>query len=145
MYRIRGEKLPPGKIREWWPTSRQFGRGTLAAAAITWLALEMVHVQWLVLMEVRVVDDRASAMEKYCNGRGCLQNQWTQKAFVPVAILAMIVSTRNGHESWPRSTRDLPAAVRANRSQLAAFLCLLCIVCTNHWNRIACAVAPNSV
>jgi hypothetical protein len=115
MYRMRFEKLPPGKNRAWWPTSKQYGRGTLAGAAIAWLIAEAIIFQWLVLMEIRTVHDRTSAMEEYCNNRGCMQNLWTQKAFTPALILAMIVSTRNGREPWPRLTKDVSAAVRANQ------------------------------
>ena len=115
MYRMRGAKLPPGKNREWWATSKQFGQGTLAAAAIIMLWAIMFNFQWLVLMEIRVVDDRASALAEYCANRNCLQNVWMQKAFVPAVIVAMIASTRNGPEPWPRLTRDVPAAVRATQ------------------------------
>ena len=115
MYRMRGEKLPPGNNREWWATSKQLGHGTLAAAAIITLWNIMFYFQWLVLMEIRVVDDRESAVAEYCDNRGCLQNLWLQKAFVPFVIAAMIASTRNGPEPWPRLTRDLPAAVRATQ------------------------------
>ena len=61
--------------------------------------------QWLVLMEIRVVDDQHSAVADYCDNRGCLTNLWLQKALVPVVIAAMIVSTHNGPEPWPRLTR----------------------------------------
>jgi hypothetical protein len=124
MYRMRDELLPPSN-RKWWSVSKQFGRGTLAAAALIWLSVEIIIVQWTVLMEIRVVEDRASAMEKYCNNRGCLQNMWTQQMFVPATIVAMIVSTRNGPEPWPRLTRDLPAAVCGKPpGQLAVCSCL---------------------
>ena len=89
--------------------------GTLAAAATFLLWSLTFHFQWLVLMEIRVVDDRESAVAEYCDNRGCLQNLWLQKAFVPFVIAAMIASTRNGPEPWPRLTRDLPAAVRATQ------------------------------
>eukprot|EP01046_Picozoa_sp_COSAG06_P011156 COSAG06_NODE_629_length_13646_cov_13.351222_3_plen_200_part_00 len=112
MYRMRGAKLPPGKNREWWATSKQYGRGVLAAAAIITLWGLAFFFQWVVLMEIRVVDDRESAVAEYCENRGCLQNLWLQKVFVPVVIVAMIASTRNGPEAWPRLTRDVPAAVR---------------------------------
>jgi amino acid transporter len=115
MYRMRGAKLPPGKNREWWATSKQLGRGTLAAVAIITLWSIAFHFQWLVLMDIRVVDDRESAVAEYCDNRGCLQNLWLQRAFVPVVIVAMIASTRNGPEPWPRLTRDVPAAVRATQ------------------------------
>jgi hypothetical protein len=114
MYRMRGAKLPPINNREWWATSKQYGRGTLAAAAIITLWILALFFQWLVLMEIRVVDDRESAMAEYCNNRGCLTNLWLQQVFVPFVIVAMIVSTRNGPEPWPRLTRDVPAAVRIN-------------------------------
>jgi hypothetical protein len=113
MYRMRGEKLPPGNNREWWATSKQLGHGTLAAAAIITLWNIMFYFQWMVLMEIRVVDDRESAVAEYCDNRGCLTNLWLQKVFVPVVMVGMIVSTRNGPEPWPRLTRDIPAAVRA--------------------------------
>jgi hypothetical protein len=116
MYRMRGTKLPPGKNREWWATSKQLGRGTLAAAAMITLWGIAFLFQWLVLMEIRVVDDRDSAVAEYCNSRGCIQNLWLQKAFVPFVIVSMIASTRNGPEPWPRLTRDIPAAVRATQS-----------------------------
>jgi hypothetical protein len=112
MYRMRGKTPPPGNDREWWATSKQLGHGTLAAAAIITLWNIVYHFQWLVLMEIRVVDDRESAVAEYCENRGCLQNLWLQKVFVPVVIVAMIASTRNGPEAWPRLTRDVPAAVR---------------------------------
>ena len=115
MYRMRGAKLPPGNNREWWATSKQHGRGTLAAAATLMLFIIAFHFQWLVLMEIRVVDDRESAIAEYCDNRGCITNLWTMKAFVPTAIAAMVASTRNGPEPWPRLTRDLPAAVRATQ------------------------------
>jgi len=115
MYRMRGAKLPPGKNREWWATSKQLGHGTLAAIAIITLWDIAWLFQWLVLMEIRVVDDRGSALAEYCDNRGCHTNLWTQKVFVPVAIVSMIASTRNGPDPWPRLTRDLPAAVRANQ------------------------------
>ena len=113
VYRMRSEKLPPGKQREWWATSKQLGRGTLAAAATITLWNIMLYFQWLVLMEIRVVDDRESAIAEYCGNRSCLTNLWLQKAFIPFVTAAMIVSTRNGPEPWPRLTRDMPAAVRA--------------------------------
>ena len=113
MYRMRGEKLPPGNNREWWATSKQLGRGTLAAAAIITLWSIAFDFQRLVLMEIRVIDDRDSAMAEYCDNGGCMTNLWLSKAFVPVVIAAMIASTRNGPEPWPRLTRDIPAAVRA--------------------------------
>ena len=116
MYRMRRAKLPPGKNREWWATSKQHGRGTLTAAAMIALWGIAFFFQWLVLMEIRVVDDRDSAVAEYCNSRGCIQNLWLQKAFVPFVIVSMIASTRNGPEPWPRLTRDIPAAVRANQS-----------------------------
>ena len=56
MYRMRGAKLPPGKNREWWATSKQLGHGTLAAAATFLLWSLTFHFQWLVLMEIRVVE-----------------------------------------------------------------------------------------
>eukprot|EP01043_Picozoa_sp_COSAG02_P048306 COSAG02_NODE_4732_length_5040_cov_9.035013_4_plen_184_part_00 len=115
MYRMRGAKLPPGKNREWWATSKQHGRGTLAAAATLLLFVIAFHFQWQVLMEIRVVDDRESAIAEYCNNQGCLTNLWLMKTFVPTAIAAMVASTRNGPEPWPRLTRDLPAAVRATQ------------------------------
>ena len=115
MYRMRGAKLPPGKNREWWATSKQLGHGTLAAAAIITLWAIMFNFQWMVLMEIRVVDDRESAVAEYCDNRGCITNLWLMKTFVPTAIAAMIVSTRNGPEPWPRLTRDVPAAVRATQ------------------------------
>ena len=115
MYRMRGAKLPPGNNREWWATSKQLGRGTLAAIAVFTLWNIAFFFQLLVLMEIRVVDDRESAMAEYCNNRGCLTNLWLQKVFVPVVTAAMIASTRNGPEPWPRLTRDIPAAVRAAR------------------------------
>ena len=74
MYRMRGEKLPPGNNRVWWLTSKQLGRGTLACVALTWLIVETIHFQWLVLMEIRVVADRESAMAEYCNNSGCMSN-----------------------------------------------------------------------
>jgi hypothetical protein len=124
MYRMRDEPLPPSN-RTWWSVSKQFGRGTLAAVAIKWLVWEAIIFQWLVLMEIRVAEDRASAVEKYCNNRGCLQNLWLMKSYVPLIIVAMIVSTRNGPEPWPRLTRDLPAAVcRKPRGHLAVCSCL---------------------
>ena len=98
----------------WWSTSKQFGRGTLASVALTWLIAETIHFQWLALTQIRVVADRESAMAEYCNNSGCMQNLWTQRAFVPATIVAMIVATRNGPEPWPRLTRALPAAVRSN-------------------------------
>ena len=119
MYRMRGEKLPPGNNREWWATSKQLGRGTLAAAAIKTFWSIAFLFQWLVLMEIRVVDDRESAVAEYCDNRSCFTNLWLAKAFVPTVIAAMIVSTRNGPEPWPRLTRDLPAAVRANQPSKA--------------------------
>ena len=130
MYRMRGEKLPPGNNRNWWKTSKQLGRGTLASAVIAVVVWEAVMFQWLVLMEIRIVDDRESAMAKYCNNRGCLNNMWTVKAYVPAIILAMIISTRNGPEPWPRLTRDVPAAVRI--AQSACCLSFPCCVVTNH-------------
>ena len=130
MYRMRGAKLPPGKNREWWATSKQLGRGTLAAAAIITLFAITFLFQWLVLMEIRVVDDRDSAMAEYCNNRGCLTNLWLQKAFVPFVIVAMIASTRNGPEPWPRLTRDLPAAVRTTQPACCVPFPLLRTVCT---------------
>ena len=115
MYRMRGAKLPPGKNREWWATSKQHGRGTLAAAAIIELWSIALMFQWMVLMEIRVVDDRESAMAEYCDNRQCSLHLWLSKVFVPVVIAAMIASTRNGPEPWPRLTRDIPAAVRTAR------------------------------
>jgi hypothetical protein len=114
MYRMRGETPPPGNDREWWATSKQLGHGTLAAAAMIALWSIAFMFQWLVLMDIRVVDDRESAVAEYCDNRGCITNILTMKAFVPTVIAAMIVSTRNGPDPWPRLTRDLPAAVRAN-------------------------------
>jgi hypothetical protein len=114
MYRMRGKTPPPGNDREWWATSKQLGHGTLAAAAMIALWSIAFMFQWLVLMDIRVVDDRESAVAEYCDNRGCITNIWTMKAFVPTVIAAMIVSTRNGPDPWPRLTRDLPAAVRAN-------------------------------
>ena len=127
MYRMRGAKLPPGNNREWWATSKQLGRGTLAAAAGFTLWNIAFLFQWLVLMEIRVVDDRDSAMADYCDNRSCVHNLWLQQAFVPTVIVAMVVSKRNGPEPWPRLTRDLPAAVRATQP---AFVSLLRTVCT---------------
>ena len=129
MYRMRGAKLPPGKNRKWWATSKQLGRGTLAAATMITLFFIAFLFQWLVLMEIRVVDDRESAMAEYCNNRGCLTNLWLQQAFVPFVIAAMIASTRNGPEPWPRLTRDIPAAVRATRPASCLSFPLLSTVC----------------
>ena len=120
MYRMRGAKLPPGNNREWWATSKQLGHGTLTAAAMITLWFIAFLFQWLVLMEIRVVDDRDSAVAEYCDNQGCLQNLWLQKVFVPVVIAAMIASTRNGPEPWPRLTRDVPAAVRAQNAARCA-------------------------
>ena len=115
IYRMRGAKPPPGNNREWWATSKPLGKGTLGATAIIALFYIAFFFQLLVLMEIRVVDDRESAVAKYCSNRNCLTNLWSQKVFVPVVIAAMVVSTRNGREPWPRLVRDIPAAVRATQ------------------------------